>query len=192
MKWFQRRATRYKRVVYYRCETCYALYSQEAEAAACAALGFPALFQPGDIVVDVRSEGFGMDQYTRKGIFNHPKSKYRIEPFCAFYGVYPDDDPWIYKTGSWLHDQPGIAPYFVVAAVTSRFEAGINVCPKDRHVPCYHLFSEAGCSPGHSIKGYTGENHICMKKPAIPPPQIVIDQSKKYIGQYTRELLRGA
>jgi hypothetical protein len=174
MRWFKR-PSGYERVVHYKCKTCGTLYIDETKAAQCAATGFPSLFQPGDIVVDARSE-----------------SKHRTEPFCAFYGLYPKDDPWIYKTGLWLHGQPGIAPYFVVALVTSRYASGLSASPKDSHVPRYHLFSEAGCLPGKVKSGYTDEGHIIMKKPAIPPPAIVIEQSRKYIGQYCVSLLGGA
>jgi hypothetical protein len=172
------------RAVHYRCPICRGLYPDRRAARRWLARGWTPLFVPGDVVVDVRSECLRMDEHTGAGRYDHPDSRCREEPFCAVHGVDPEGDPWIDKRGEWLHGAPGIAPFFVVGAVTAD--------RADRHKPVYHLFSEAGATGGGGISGSTTRNHIIFKLPAVPPPPEVVGAGRKDVGRSVGFLLHTA
>lgn len=170
--------------IVYQCEFCGSQYATFAEAEACASLPSTPLFQPGDIVVDVRSEGLWMDEYTKKGIFDHLSSRHEGEPHCAVPGVYRPN-PWIYKVGHSINNIPAVAPYFVVTLVT--------LIKDEKHVFMYHLYSMFDASRGVRVpfNGWTcQETHVAVKKPEAPPPAVVIKVSKKLIGMKSKHLLR--
>lgn len=179
-------------VTMWRCIHCRTIYPTGDEASDCAARGWTSLFQPGDIVVDVRACCLMMDDYTRAGMFDNPKSKYRDDPFCSVPGIFPGNDPWIFLVGKSLHERPGIAPYWVVGAVTSVWDCGGNRGTGDKHRVAYHIFTEAGSDTpgevGHS--GWTTpDGHIpVMKPPGDISPELV-ERSKKYIGCKSKYLL---
>jgi hypothetical protein len=179
-------------VTMWRCGFCKTVYDTQDKAHSCAALGWNPIHKPGDIVVDVRACGLLIDDYTKAGVFDHPSSKTGKEPFCSIPGVFPENDPWVFRVSNSLHDRPGIACYWVVGAVTSVWECGGNRSERDKHRVAYHLFTEAGCDCGEDSR-YCGWTTLCGHTPVMKPPELLpkglTERAVKYVGRHSRYLL---